>query len=316
MRSINPILVTGSHRSGSTWVGKVLSTSPQVGYIHEPFNVSNPYPGTCRANFDYWYTYVNRENEGPYYAGLKEALAFNFDLKGAIAAIDAPLDPLRVLRDFTLFKTYQLRNFRPLVKDPLALFSAPWLAERFGMDILLLVRHPAAFCGSLKKANWRFPFSSFLEQPLLLRDYLEPFQDDMIACAQSDTDIIEQACLLWRIIHYMILCYREQYPHWIVARHEDLSRDPLNGFETIFQALNLEFSPQVRQKISLYSLQGGNSTSASDDKAARIGSNEDLVRDSKSNIVSWKKRLTDQEIQLIHHRVSDISNHFYTDAEW
>ena len=36
MIDTKPILVTGSHRSGSTWVGKMLATSPSVNYIHEP----------------------------------------------------------------------------------------------------------------------------------------------------------------------------------------------------------------------------------------------------------------------------------------
>jgi hypothetical protein len=34
----HPILVTGTPRSGTTWVGKIIATSPSVGYIKEPFN--------------------------------------------------------------------------------------------------------------------------------------------------------------------------------------------------------------------------------------------------------------------------------------
>ena len=33
-----PILVTGAHRSGTTWVGKMLALAPGVAYVHEPFN--------------------------------------------------------------------------------------------------------------------------------------------------------------------------------------------------------------------------------------------------------------------------------------
>ncbi|MCF8233846.1 MAG: hypothetical protein K9G67_15655 [Bacteroidales bacterium] len=33
------ILVTGAHRSGTTWVGHVMREAPEVHYIHEPFNV-------------------------------------------------------------------------------------------------------------------------------------------------------------------------------------------------------------------------------------------------------------------------------------
>ena len=33
-----PILVTGSHKAGTTWVGEMLAASRRVGYISEPFN--------------------------------------------------------------------------------------------------------------------------------------------------------------------------------------------------------------------------------------------------------------------------------------
>ena len=35
----NPILVTGSHRSGTTWVGKMLAADSDTAYISEPLNV-------------------------------------------------------------------------------------------------------------------------------------------------------------------------------------------------------------------------------------------------------------------------------------
>ena len=34
-----PILVTGAHRSGTTWVGRMLCASGEAHYVSEPFNV-------------------------------------------------------------------------------------------------------------------------------------------------------------------------------------------------------------------------------------------------------------------------------------
>src|SRR3954447_1155356 len=36
-----PILVTGSHRCGSTWGGRMIASPPRVGYVGEPFNAFN-----------------------------------------------------------------------------------------------------------------------------------------------------------------------------------------------------------------------------------------------------------------------------------
>lgn len=50
---------------------------------------------------------------------------------------------------------------RLLIKDPLAYFSSKWFAKSYDMDVLILIRHPAAFAASLKQQGWYFPFSHF-----------------------------------------------------------------------------------------------------------------------------------------------------------
>ena len=53
-----PILVTGSHRSGTTWVGKMISLNKNVGYIHEPFNIGLR-PRDNKLKLNHWFTYIN-----------------------------------------------------------------------------------------------------------------------------------------------------------------------------------------------------------------------------------------------------------------
>ena len=52
-----PILVTGSIRSGTTWVGKVLGTAPGVAVIHEPFNIDHQL-GMFAHRWSHQYTYL------------------------------------------------------------------------------------------------------------------------------------------------------------------------------------------------------------------------------------------------------------------
>src|SRR5258707_7647151 len=80
MTTTRPILVSGSHRSGTTWVGKMIAASPAVGYIHEPFNPLHR-PGICTAKFPQWFFYVSEENEAPFYEPLKRTLAFRFNVE-------------------------------------------------------------------------------------------------------------------------------------------------------------------------------------------------------------------------------------------
>ena len=71
--SDKPILVTGAHRSGTTWVGKMLALAPGVAYIHEPFSPRTA-AGLSPAGFDRYFTVVTEENEARYRPGLERTV--------------------------------------------------------------------------------------------------------------------------------------------------------------------------------------------------------------------------------------------------
>ena len=56
-----PILVSGAHRTGTTWVGKMLAATPATAYISEPLNVLHR-PGVFEVKTTRWYTYICPEN--------------------------------------------------------------------------------------------------------------------------------------------------------------------------------------------------------------------------------------------------------------
>ena len=184
MPSKRPILVTGSHRSGSTWVGRIIAACPSVAYIDEPFHIKHDL-GVCGARFDHWFTYVSEQNETDFYTHIKNTLDFRYNWTGKLKSIRTPkaLHPLLV--HYIRFLLYSHTNARPLLKDPIAIFSVDWLASKFDMDVLVLIRHPAAFAGSLKVNNWTHPFSHFLDQFLLMRDHLYPFEEEIRKWAEE-----------------------------------------------------------------------------------------------------------------------------------
>lgn len=55
----NKIVVTGFRRSGTTFVGRMLSVDRSVAYLHEPFNYEE---GIKEFGINYWYPYINEEN--------------------------------------------------------------------------------------------------------------------------------------------------------------------------------------------------------------------------------------------------------------
>ena len=84
-----PILVTGAHRSGTTWIGKMLALAPGIGYIHEPFSPVTA-PGISSAPFDHFFTRVTAENEALYLPGLERTLRFEYGYRRAAAGAAEP----------------------------------------------------------------------------------------------------------------------------------------------------------------------------------------------------------------------------------
>ena len=87
------------------------------------------------------------------------------------------------------------------------------------MDVLVLVRHPAAFAASLSRLDWRFDFTNFLSQPSLMSTDLAPFADEIEAAAQRPPDPISEAALLWKSIYATVDRYRRERPRWMFLRH-------------------------------------------------------------------------------------------------
>lgn len=310
MPSRKPILVTGAHRSGTTWVGRMIATSPSVVYIHEPFSLHRDTRG-WNTQFDYWFTYVCEQNNNDYYQYIKDTIEFRYSLMEKLKRDQRPEYIVSQLKKRVLFNWYRLSGSRPLLKDPIALFSADWLFSKFNFNVVVMIRHPAAFVASIKEKDWTHPFSHFTNQPALMREHLQPFEKKIIEFTKDKKDIVDQASLLWNLTHYMILKYKKAHPDWIYARHEDLSQNPVNGFRCLFEKLGLKFSEQMEEVVKKYSM-GLGAMPTMDSRDEFPG----LNRDSLENIYTWKKRLTISEIERIKSQVGELSKEFYSEDEW
>ncbi|MEX0966179.1 MAG: sulfotransferase [Bacteroidia bacterium] len=304
MNDERPIIVTGTHRSGSTWVGKMLSASPEVAYIHEPFNPIFPDCG-CGACFDKWFLYVSKNNSDIYKKHFQHILNLKYP-----ASTLTNLQSLYHLKIFLKrkFQFFKYKNQRPLIKDPIALFSVEWLAKTFDMDVVVLIRHPAAFVSSIMRKDWTFPFEDLLAQEELMETLLRDYRTQIEEYSKTEKDIVEQAALLWTMFHDVILQYRERHPNWKFVRHKDLSENPITEYRKLYNFLDIPFNGDVKEIIK--------EASAAENPAGPQGSEELLKRDSKANIDSWKTRLDDKDIYKIKNQVEEISSRFYSESEW
>lgn len=301
-----PILVTGAHRTGTTWVGKMLAAGRGVAYISEPLNVTHR-PGVFRAPVSRWYTLINEENESAFLPAFRELLAFRYGVWREIRSLRSARDVARMGRDLLGFLRGRLTGQRPLIKDPFAVFSAPWFAQRLDCRVVFTTRHPAGFASSLKRLNWPFDFRDLLEQPLLAREFLEEDRTAMESLSMEDT--LGQAALLWRVVYRRVARMIDEYPSFILVRHEDLSLDPLNGFRSLYKKLGLDFTPKAKEAI----LNASSSENPDELSEKKVHS---VKLDSLANIANWKKRLSEGEIRRVRDITGEVTELCYPDAEW
>ena len=307
---VKPVLVTGSPRSGTTWVGRMLAASSQLYYIHEPFNPDyGPGYGICNFKFDHHQAYITEDNEKEYYRPVRKMIEGRYNFYAAILASRSINDVKKEWSQKRQFLKYRRKHTLPLIKDPVALMSAGWLARRFDINVIVMIRHPAAFVSSMKRLNWHFdPSRWVLSQPLLLRDYLSPLEDRLKLLKESKSDIIEEAALMWKAMYFVVLKYKIEYPDWIYLRHEDLSRNPVGQFKKLFRMLGLDFTDEVRELIVEYSNESNPSHSKGFDKSIKLN--------SRKVISHWKSVLSAQEVKRIKKIVEELSKYYYSDSDW
>ncbi|MCI0574961.1 MAG: sulfotransferase [Chloroflexi bacterium] len=305
----NPIYITGSQRSGSSWVAQMLATSPGLAWLDEPFSRKKHSQGICAADFPYWFTYISKHNEAFFRKPIQDTLSCRYNLTAELPSMWQWRHLRRVIREYRSFVTYQARCARPLIKEPTGLFMAEWLANTFGAQIVVLIRHPAAFVNSRLRLGWPHDFNDFLAQPRLMNDHLACFEEEIRDFAAHPHDLIDQLSLLWKLLYHTAAWYRRCYPDWLFIRHEDLARDPIGGFQALFQKLDLDFSAAVQQMIQEYS-------DPANPAEVPVSQWKSLKRHSQASVGIWKERLTATEIERVHACVNEVARVFYSDEEW
>lgn len=301
-----PILVTGAHRTGTTWAGRMLAANPQTAYISEPLNLLHR-PGVLRAHVPHWYVYIHAANQAEYLPAFQELLRFRYHWLDEIKSLRSGRDLMRMGRDLAIFMRARLSARRPLLKDPFAIFSLPWFADALACQVVVTVRHPAGFASSLKRLEWPFDFRDLLAQDELMRDWLEPYRKDMESMAGDD--IIGQAGLLWAMIYRVVHSVRQRTPAVQVVRHEDLSRDPLGEYRRLYGSLGLAWTDQVRRDIL-------NASSAENPKEVSKKKAYAVRLDSRANLDNWKRRLSPDEIKRIRRATEEVAGLYYPDMDW
>jgi hypothetical protein len=309
-----PILVTGAPRSGTTFLGAMLSLSPGVVEIEEPFNFET---GIIGMNQPFLYMPVQTElsEEDEHYAQLIETL-----LEGGAWYRQSPLrpetnNPFRQLARSLLVSRqnlgYKLQAKNPfteryVIKDANACFMAEYMDQHFQTKTVVIMRHPAATIASYMRLGWRYDLDGLMNQPALMHDFLEPIIGKVKPKAIS---AIEEWAYLWLCIYVVLTQCADRDKRMTLITHDHLSQKPQVTLHKLYDELGLEYTPAIHEEIERH-------TSRNNPAEPREDAVHDLYRDSAAVNKRWKKLLSPEEVATIRRITEPIAYLYFDDKSW
>jgi hypothetical protein len=297
-------------RSGTTWIGKMLSAGGGATYVSEPLNSVRP--GIFRLRVGRDYTYLHSGNEAQFLPVFQDVVRLRLRVLAELKAVRAAGDVGRVAIRGAQFARGRIRRRRVLLKDPYAVFSAEWFADRLGCRVVVVVRNPGAVVSSLKRLNWRAPLADLSAQPELVHDWLQPYSDDLRAAqeeARLRRDVVWSNSVLWRIIYATVARHAERRLDFLIVRHEDVARHPRDQFERLYRKLDLSFNAHAAAAVDAAS---GSANPAE----LPVEKPHSVQLDSQASLRNWRRRLTTEEIRRIRSLTEPVASRWYPDNGW
>jgi hypothetical protein len=316
MPSKHGILVAGLQRSGTSWIGKMLEASGEAVYVNEPMNPNHPpgrSPGVLNADVDSRFQYICADNEERWVKAFNDTLRLRYHVAAELRRNHRPYDLARMVKYSTDFTVGRLRGRHALIDDPCSTFSAMWLTKRMGVTSVISVRHPLSFVGSWRRLNWKVNLYDLLDQPLLMRDVLGPYEDDLRKMADSD-DQVAKAALLWRVTYTVLGDLAKQQPGLLhINRYEDLASDPMTKFRELYAVCGLSWTERAEKRIRWATTDHGKAEGGQHSWSLRNGVSRTAFRpmDSRSTLGAFRSRLSQEDIDKVSEITDSVAARYY-----
>lgn len=306
MTDQHPIIVVGSPRSGTTWVGDVLSADPDIHQNYEPFNRVSEQPlGGHRWPFQTAIVpYASATEPAPNYLAATSRLInqripasyFGRPLAGTLLSGHRSIGEWAAPVGEAV--SHHLHRQRLLIKDPLATLMLPWLVANFNMRAIYIYRHPGGVVAGVKRMGWGFLTGALLANDQMMADLLEPVRPELEIAASHPDDVIEGGIARWIAFTWPIIRFAESIDGLIPLSYEATAHSPVEQFSSVADQLGLRHVDRVQARASETS--SGPTFDPTSDKQ------HVLKRDSSRSVSAWRNRLTPGEIDHVLDRTSRV----------
>ncbi|MCP5005002.1 MAG: sulfotransferase domain-containing protein [Planctomycetes bacterium] len=256
------VILSGSGRSGTTWIADIINYKMDYRSMFEPFH---PHNVSVWQIFKPKIYFSPKRNDNSYKRVLRIILTGNIR--------DSWIDKYDKHGTKTIYRKRLLKCIfgNLLLKGIYLLYP--------GMPIILLLRHPCAVVSSQLEidGNWGC-LSEYFAQEDLVRDFLLPFKK----AAQNVHNRFEELVFIWCIQNYVPLKQFERDEIHLIF-YENFCKYPNQEIERLFKFLGQQYDDRVIEKIKTSS-----KTSWRKDSAA-------LTSDHLIN--SWRERVTKKQLK-------------------
>lgn len=312
------VLVLGAARSGTSWLGKIFDSHPDVVYRHEPdlalWERRLPFfipEADTDAHVAIAAEYVARLMHTPTFkaSGLLPAFPKNYHMFGMRSLRTAIIQALRCveaasgserMRSFPvpdLFKPGHHPPLRIVMKSVSAAGRARvFLKALPGMRLVFLLRHP---CGQVASARRGFTQGKFAGgDPVLVQDVLSTPGAQRYGLTKDRLTALGNTELLawhWATTNELVLDAISGHGNARFVLYEDLCADPIERARDLFSFTGLDWNPQTEDFIRRSTSFGGTERYFS------------VLRNAVASANRWRTELSEQDQHVIMDVVAQTS---------
>jgi len=292
----NTIAISGTPRSGTTWLMEIFSKMPNYTYYFEPINPIW-FPQIRGVGFKSR-TYLK---PGTDWLDGEDYLKLAFT--GRVFSLNPPIKSnLEVLMHRWFAK-------KLIIKFVRANRLLPWLAEKFHIrGIFFIIRHPCAVVASQLKTGF---YAYFKDTPPYKQ--VKPTLNDVINEA-TNIDVLDKKIIdkmkrykteeevltaIWCLDNYVPINHPKPHP-WTTVIYEKLIKDE-NEVVRLFKILGEKNIP----KSAIENLK--------EPSIMTLGRDHEMILKTEKQLSKWKKALTNKQIERVLKVVKDFDLDFYTE---
>jgi hypothetical protein len=221
------IILAGSGRSGTTWLGNILAAQPTIRIIFEPLD----YRRVPEAAVFPLRPYARPQGDYPLWQPVVDQI-----LRGEVHNDWVDREQSKWWPKFAT--TWRL------IKEIRANLMLGWMSEQFGCPIVYVTRHPCAVVYSRLKLGWKTHLDTFTAQPELVADYLTPTMDLILGAETA----VERHAVMWCVENLVPLRQMADYD-WQFCTYEALCQRPAFEANRLLSSLGLPYNWLARRAV-------------------------------------------------------------------